>query len=257
MASDENFWPQARAALETRSWKSPSAPAWKFCRVWTLFNVIHVFDPNWSPGWSNSKFNNTLKTNDINNNIQNHDSKIVYRHIQGWTICSLAVYHWFGCQSVYNARANKRHRYRIFDCGMLFYFIYFMGNRLYINVIICKYLQYCLQYCLYNDITLALWCHKLQSHLLFVQHALANNKETSKLSHQKRNYSCLTLWDYPCQCTSLTVWEIVFCDIVITVMTHKHHGARSHCSLDNLLNSMPWLRAKEISKHFNWGRNHL
>ena len=149
MASDENFWPQARAALETRSWKSPSARAWKFCRVRTLFNVIHVFDPNWSPGWSNSKFNNTLKTNDINNNIQNHDNrmmiilqkwKIVYRHIQGWTICSLAVYHWFGCQSVYNARANKRHRYRIFDCDTLFYFIYFMGNRLYINVIICKYL---------------------------------------------------------------------------------------------------------------------
>ena len=40
MASDENLWPQARAALETRSWKSPSARAWKFCRVRTLQVVI-------------------------------------------------------------------------------------------------------------------------------------------------------------------------------------------------------------------------
>ena len=43
MASDENLWPQAWAVLETRSWKSPSARAWKFCRVRTLIMIICRF----------------------------------------------------------------------------------------------------------------------------------------------------------------------------------------------------------------------
>ena len=42
--------------------------------------------------------------------------------------------------------------------------------------------------------------------------------------------------------------EIAFCNIVNTVTPHEPHGVRNHRPLDNLLNSMPWLRAKEISK---------
>ena len=48
-----------------------------------------------------------------------------------------------------------------------------------------------------------------------------------------------------------------FCSIVITVTPHERHGFPNHHPLDNLLNSLPWLRAKEISKHFNCGRNNL
>ena len=49
MASDENLWPQARAALETQSWKSPSTRAWKFCRVRTLtcFDSCAKFICDW------------------------------------------------------------------------------------------------------------------------------------------------------------------------------------------------------------------
>ena len=87
--------------------------------------------------------NNAVITNDINKNIQYHDSekmKIVCMHIQEWTTFTLSVSHWIRCQVVYNARVNKLHRYRIFDCDMLLFVIYFIWIRLYIDAIICKWL---------------------------------------------------------------------------------------------------------------------
>ena len=51
--------------------------------------------------------------------------------------------------------------------------------------------------------------------------------------------------------------EITFCSIVITVSSHERHGIPNHSPLDNFLNGMSWLRAKETSTHFNWEWNHL
>ena len=51
--------------------------------------------------------------------------------------------------------------------------------------------------------------------------------------------------------------EIAFCSIVITGSSHERHGVPNHSPLDNLLNGMSWLRAKETFTPFNWERNHL
>ena len=141
--------------------------------------------------------------------------KMIYIYIniclQEWTIRSLVISHWKRCQSTYIARANKCHRYRIFDYDILFLFYIFHGVWLYTCVIICNWLMFGfvvreISFCsIVFYATWAPWRQKTESYLLVVQqHALARNKiNIQTLSHWKRNLSnklLMNFWDYPRRC---------------------------------------------------------
>ena len=165
------------------------------------------------------------------------------------------------------------------------------------NAWVCRLRNRVLQHCHYSDDTRASWRSKSPSAWQFAPpHAMTESKRNSQTPWlgtksfvilKSRFEALLLQWPYmrvmlfqiPCHsifCSTvypgqkqrkhhhsligdilISNTEITFCSIVITVSSHEHHGVPNHRLLDNLLNGMSWLRAKETSTHFIWERNHL
>ena len=82
---------------------------------------------------------NALKANGIHNDIQNHYCRIIIIPHKLKYYIYINIY-------IYNARANKCHIYRIFECDILFLFYIFHGVGPYTYVIICNVLVLVLWY---------------------------------------------------------------------------------------------------------------